>query len=632
MSSITTRVTSGTGATVKGAPLTNAELDTNFINLNTDKFELGGTYSAGTANGVAYLNGSKVLTTGSALTFDGANLGIGTSSPIRKLSVSNSGAEGLEIGPGSINGDTSGAVTSVYYNRSTSAYVNAIENANSFIYQTSGSEQMRLTSTGLGIGTSSPTQKLEASYYDTSVNRQNPVNVVAITATSASTAGQPYTGFGPALVFRSQSYNGTVYNGPRVRMVINDDSINTTAGSSLAFDVTATKGASPTQAAIIDSSGNLGIGATSVTNLLTVGGSVRGTVLVKGTDGASPYIALDHSATTNGRRYNLYSGGINVGDFNIYDSTAATNRFTINASGNVYIGTNTATNTTYDPKMQINGTICAGFGTDATNGVTAIATTYAFGGLSTFGTLYGGKTAIGYAVQPAYGTGGFASSVSYPYARSALMIDTGNSSGAFTFYGASSSTTAIGVSLTLTGYLSGELGRTLALQGASPQTGTGITFPASQSASSNAKTLDDYEEGTWTPSWSVGGGTISALTTSTYTPAGTYTKIGNTVYIRGYISYGSSTGSPSGALAISGLPFTPGTGFGQSQTFAGGITVLSCGLWISNPPQFAQVIPGSTTTNSISYRTATGSSASTYADMDKNTNYSQFVFQGQYTV
>ena len=39
------------------------------------------TLNAGTANGVPYLNGSKVLTTGSALTFDGTNLGIGTSSP-----------------------------------------------------------------------------------------------------------------------------------------------------------------------------------------------------------------------------------------------------------------------------------------------------------------------------------------------------------------------------------------------------------------------------------------------------------------------------------------------------------------------------------------------------------------------
>jgi hypothetical protein len=35
------------------------------------------THNGGTANGVAYLNGSKVLTTGSALQFDGSNLGLG---------------------------------------------------------------------------------------------------------------------------------------------------------------------------------------------------------------------------------------------------------------------------------------------------------------------------------------------------------------------------------------------------------------------------------------------------------------------------------------------------------------------------------------------------------------------------
>ena len=35
------------------------------------------TVTGGTANGVAYLNGSKVLTTGSALVFDGSNLGVG---------------------------------------------------------------------------------------------------------------------------------------------------------------------------------------------------------------------------------------------------------------------------------------------------------------------------------------------------------------------------------------------------------------------------------------------------------------------------------------------------------------------------------------------------------------------------
>jgi hypothetical protein len=38
------------------------------------------TLSGGTANGVAYLNGSKVLTSGSALTFDGTNLGVSNGS------------------------------------------------------------------------------------------------------------------------------------------------------------------------------------------------------------------------------------------------------------------------------------------------------------------------------------------------------------------------------------------------------------------------------------------------------------------------------------------------------------------------------------------------------------------------
>ena len=73
-------------------------------------------------------------------------------------------------------------------------------------------------------------------------------------------------------------------------------------------------------------------------------------------------------------------------------------------------------------------------------------------------------------------------------------------------------------------------GSSLALQGALPQTGTGITFPATQSASSNANTLDDYEEGTWTPNQG------SGLTVSgSFESAGYYTKIGNLVTISGFV-------------------------------------------------------------------------------------------------
>ena len=48
----------------------------------------------------------------------------------------------------------------------------------------------------------------------------------------------------------------------------------------------------------------------------------------------------------------------------------------------------------------------------------------------------------------------------------------------------------------------------LGLGGAIPSSGTGITFPATQSASSNANTLDDYEEGTWTPTVTFGGASV----------------------------------------------------------------------------------------------------------------------------
>jgi len=55
--------------------------------------------ASGTANGVAYLNGSKVLTTGSALAFDGTYLGVGTSSPASKIhSYENNSSSGTDNG------------------------------------------------------------------------------------------------------------------------------------------------------------------------------------------------------------------------------------------------------------------------------------------------------------------------------------------------------------------------------------------------------------------------------------------------------------------------------------------------------------------------------------------------------
>jgi hypothetical protein len=93
---------------------------------------------------------------------------------------------------------------------------------------------------------------------------------------------------------------------------------------------------------------------------------------------------------------------------------------------------------------------------------------------------------------------------------------------------------------------------TISVGGAAIQTsGSGITFPASQSASSDANTLDDYEEGTFTPTVQ---GVTSAGTASYSIQLGSYTKIGNLVYVNIYLSYSGGTGT--GQLRVAGLPFT----------------------------------------------------------------------------
>ena len=89
----------------------------------------------------------------------------------------------------------------------------------------------------------------------------------------------------------------------------------------------------------------------------------------------------------------------------------------------------------------------------------------------------------------------------------------------------------------------------IGLGGTSPSSGTGIAFPATQSASSDANTLDDYEEGTFTP-------TVSGAGSVTYSGQyGIYTKIGTMVFVTGKINVASSTLNAN-IITINGLPFT----------------------------------------------------------------------------
>lgn len=112
-----------------------------------------------------------------------------------------------------------------------------------------------------------------------------------------------------------------------------------------------------------------------------------------------------------------------------------------------------------------------------------------------------------------------------------------------------------------------------------------IKFPSTQNASADANTLDDYEEGTWTPTDGSGASLALSVTSATYT------KTGNRVVADCYITYPVTADGSS--ARINGLPFTSAIvaacacssnyGAVQPQTNAGtSIFPLGAGVVLTN--------------------------------------------------
>jgi len=150
----------------------------------------------------------------------------------------------------------------------------------------------------------------------------------------------------------------------------------------------------------------------------------------------------------------------------------------------------------------------------------------------------------------------------------------------------------------------------------------GIGFPATAVASSDANTLDDYEEGTWTPTITFGGNANGVTYDTTFTGA-TYTKIGNRVFVSGYVGL-TNKGSSTGNAGISNLPFTSASG----SKFYLGAQAEMANTTFANQMK-ARIAPNQTTIDLQEITEAGVESAITNADF---TNTSYGYFSAHYTI
>ena len=124
--------------------------------------------------------------------------------------------------------------------------------------------------------------------------------------------------------------------------------------------------------------------------------------------------------------------------------------------------------------------------------------------------------------------------------------------------------------------------------------GNGTTYAA-------ANTLDDYEEGSWTPSLSDG------TTTGTSCLAlATYVKVGRLVTLHGRIII-SSKGSLSGSLLVASFPFTSASSAGRF----GSLSVVQCeAANITAGENISGFVPASSTSAALQvYNAGTGTAA-----------------------
>jgi hypothetical protein len=286
---------------------------------------------------VTYLNGSKVVTSGSALTFDGTNFattGTGTfvSATATAIGLSVKGRSTDNISKiAFLSNDGATEYGSVLASASEVRLNNASSNALTFY--TSNAEQMRLTSTGLGIGTSSPSYKL-----DVQTSTAGALNSRIYNSSSASNSYaqlQVQSDAGNFYIFKQSSTNtGSAGAG----------SVNLYADGAypMAFYTNST------ERMRLDSSGNLGLGVTpsawtTLKPIQFAGGASLAGFSNTGYLNANAYFdgSWRYIATANAGRYEVAADHkwFSAASGTAGNAITFTQAMTLDASGNLGVGT-----------------------------------------------------------------------------------------------------------------------------------------------------------------------------------------------------------------------------------------------------------------------------------------------------
>jgi hypothetical protein len=301
--------------------------------------------SGGTANGVAYLNGSKVLTTGSALTFDGSNLTAATSALYPNITIASSGNNAIfgfkinNTGTGGVDwrveqgrsavGDFNISAPGVY--GSPLYAINAASTAH--YWSTTTGEQMRLTSTGLGIGTSSPASRLHVNASSSGgggIFGRESFNYATV-STLGSSVDAVFGGGVIASATTGEVVKTVANDAHYIKMQISDGitfhtNITGAAGTSVARGTN--------ERMRITSAGNVGIGTSSPNARLSVR-TTGAQVDVSSSATDVTFEAIDRAAITNAVDTRFYTRN---GTFQWHNSSYA-ERMRLDASGNLGIGT-----------------------------------------------------------------------------------------------------------------------------------------------------------------------------------------------------------------------------------------------------------------------------------------------------